>query len=165
MMSFEASINSSKYSVPKLATDGSNWVTYQARMTVVQAAKGHMPHIRGTACKPPLPPPLERVNPHVPLPIMATKSASLTTVSPATAAPVVDSYSRLTDEEYAELVEKMDAKYCAWETKEADARALIYETLGDDLFIEVQAQPTAKSLWEAVVALCENKSLMYANPI
>ena len=63
-MSTEASINSSKYSVPKLATDGSNWVTYQARMTTVQAAKGHMPHIRGTARKPPLPPPVERENPH-----------------------------------------------------------------------------------------------------
>ena len=55
-MATEASINSSKYNVLKLATDGSNWVTYHARMTVIQAAKGHMPHIRGTARKPPLSP-------------------------------------------------------------------------------------------------------------
>ena len=80
-------------------------------------------------------------------------------------APVTDEYSHLTDEEYTEHIEKIDAKYCAWEAKEADARALIYETLGNDLFIEVQAQPTVKSLWEAVVASCENKSMMYVNAI
>nr|VWO95503.1 Uncharacterized protein [Ganoderma boninense] len=185
-MSTEASINSSKYSVPKLATDGSNWVTYQARMTVIQAAKGHMPHIRGTARKPPLPPPVDREYPHIPAPPAsappastaaatpskegeATPSSKSTTATTATTAqtstPATDAYSHLTDDEYAKLVETMDAKYCAWETKEADARALIYETLGDDLFIEVQAQPTVKSLWEAVVASCENKSLMYANAI
>lgn len=182
-MSTEASINSSKYSVPKLATDGSNWVTYQARMKVIQAAKGHMPHLRGTARKPPLPPPIERENPHVPPPATTTASAASkppgsptgdspstkTTSTPSaaqsTTQPGTDKYSHLTDDEYAELVEKMDAKYCAWESKEADARALIYETLSDDLFIEVQEQPTAKSLWEAVVASCENKSLMYANAI
>nr|VWO99577.1 Uncharacterized protein [Ganoderma boninense] len=187
-MSTEASINSSKYSVPKLATDGSNWVTYQARMKVVQAAKGHMPHIRGTARKPPLPPPIERENPHVPPTATAPAGAAAAAATAATAAEATaaagagagggptpgapdttaaggDPYAHLTDEEYAELVEKMDAKYCAWETKEADARALIYETLGDELFIEVQSRPTAKSLWEAVVASCENKSLMYANAI
>ena len=164
-MSSEASINTSKYSLPKLATDGSNWVTYRARMTVVQAAKGHMPHIRGTARKPPLPPPIERKNPHIPPATTAAKPASPTSTSPTAAQPAKDAYSHLTDDEYADLVEKMDTKYCTWEAKEADARALIYETLGDDLFIEVQAQPTAKSLWEAVVASCENKSLMYANAI
>ena len=183
-MSIEASINSSKYSVPKLATDGSNWVTYQAHMTVVQAAKGHMPHIRGTARKPPLPPPIERENPHIPpsttttapspklapdpdvtKPASTTPSTTSTTTAAATGATSQDIYSHLTDSQYADLVEKMDAKYCAWEAKEADARALIYETLGDDLFVEVQAQPTVKSLWEAVVASCENKSLMYANAI
>ena len=164
-MSSEASINSSKYSVPKLATDGSNWVTYQARMTVIQAAKGHMPHIRGTARKPPILPPIERVNPHIPPATTAAKPASPTATSPTSTLPTKDNYSHLTDEEYADHVEKMDAKYCSWETKEADARALIYETLGDDLFIEVQAQQTVKNLWEAVVASCENKSLMYANTI
>ena len=174
-MSTDATINSSKYSIPRLATDGSNWVTYRARMTVIQAAKGHMPHIRGTARKPPLPPPIERENPYVPpttaapaatKPTAAGSPTSTTTPATATTAdPITDEYSHLTDEEYADRVEKMDAKYCAWETKEADARALIYETLGDDLFIEVQAQPTAKSLWEAVVASCENKSMMYANAI
>ena len=164
-MSSEALINSSKYSIPKLATDGSNWVTYQARMTVVQAAKGHMPHIRGTARKPPIPPPIERINPHIPPTTTAAKPASPTSTLPTAAQPVKDDYSHLTDDQYADLVEKMDTKYCAWETKEADARALIYETLGEDLFIEVQGQPTVKSLWEAVVASCENKSLMYANAI
>ncbi|PIL24887.1 transcription factor [Ganoderma sinense ZZ0214-1] len=183
-MSTEASISSSKYSVPKLATDGSNWVTYHARMTVVQAAKGHMPHIRGTARKPPLPPPVERENPHVPPPATTapppaattapaggkttSRPPSPTTTTKATATttkPTTDAYSHLTDEEYAELVEKMDTKFCAWEAKEADARALIYETLSDELFIEVQIQPTVKSLWEAVVTSCENKSLMYANAI
>ncbi|PIL22578.1 transcription factor [Ganoderma sinense ZZ0214-1] len=175
-MSTEASINSSKYSVPRLATDGSNWVTYQARMQAIQAAKGHMPHIRGTARKPPLPPPLERANPHISGSTAMTTSATATTTTPSsspkttpaattTTKPPSDVYSHLTDDEYTELVEKMDAKYCTWEAKEADARALIYETLGDDLFIEVQSQPTAKHLWEAVVASCENKSLMYANAI
>ena len=174
-MSTDATINSSKYSVPKLATDGSNWVTYRARMTVVQAAKGHMPHIRGTAHKPPPPPPIERENPYVPPTTTAPAAAKPTaegsptsTTPPGTTSTVssgTDEYSHLTDEEYAEWVEKMDAKYCAWEAKEADARVLIYETLGDDLFIEVESQPTVKSLWEAVVASCENKSTMYANAI
>ncbi|KAM5536868.1 hypothetical protein V8D89_009415 [Ganoderma adspersum] len=163
--------------VLKLATDGSNWVTYQVRMQVVQAAKGHMPHIHGTAHKPPLPPPVERVYPHIPPTAPAAATTVSTTAQPKSASQpssptaktmtlsTPDAYSHLTNDEYAKLVEKMDAKYCTWETKEADARALIYETLGDDLFIEVQAQPTVKALWEAVVSSCENKSLMYANAI
>ncbi|EIW54259.1 uncharacterized protein TRAVEDRAFT_76178, partial [Trametes versicolor FP-101664 SS1] len=121
-------------SVPKLASDGSNWVTYRERMKVVQTAKGHMPHICGTSRKPLLPPPINRDLPHITI-------------------------------QYTELVDKMELKYTLWETKEAGARALIYETLSDNLFIEVQSQPTTKALWEAVVASCENKSLMYANTI
>ncbi|KAL1937681.1 hypothetical protein VTO73DRAFT_12956 [Trametes versicolor] len=173
-MSFETSVNSSKYSVPKLATDGSNWVTYRERMKVVQTAKGHMPHIRGTARKPPYPPPIDRdlpYTPPAPAPPTANPDADEDTPAPTTPAGVprpvakTDEYSHLTDEQYAELVDKMDARFTVWETKEAGARALIYETLSDDLFIEVQAQPTAKALWEAVVGSCENKSLMYANAI
>ena len=179
-MSFKASINSStgKYSVLKLTTDGSNWVTYQARMTAIQAAKGHMPHIRGTARKPPI----KHENPHILPPSTTTtalatsqvpdpdapppsKATTSTTTAAAIGASNKDAYSHLTDSEYAELVKKMDTKDCTWEAKEADARALVYETLRDDLFIEVQAQPTVKSLWVAIVASCENKSMMYANAI
>lgn len=178
-MSYEASINSSKYNVPKLESDGSNWVTYRARMEVVQAAKGQMPHIRGTSRKPPLPPPIDRILPYVAPSTVGntnnTDEATPTGVTPTPPvpgaaadeedAPETDEYSKLTDEQYAELVDKMDAKFTTWEAKEAGARALIYETLSDDLFIEVQSQPTTKALWLAVVATFENKSLMYVNAI
>ncbi|KAL1939181.1 hypothetical protein VTO73DRAFT_10222 [Trametes versicolor] len=184
-MSSDTAVNSSKYSVPKLESDGSNWITYRERMKVVQTAKGLMPHIRGTSRKPPYPPPFERDLPHIPSPTTVPRadgagdaatpgepgpgsdsdSRAPATQARARDAPPTDEYSHLTDEQYAELVDKMEAKFNLWETKEAGARALIYETLSDDLFIEVQSRPTAKGLWEAVVASCENKSLMYANAI
>ncbi|TFY74272.1 hypothetical protein EWM64_g9740, partial [Hericium alpestre] len=39
------------YTVPKLAANGSNWVTYKTRIVTVIGAKGLMRHLRGTAKK------------------------------------------------------------------------------------------------------------------
>ncbi|KAI0702735.1 hypothetical protein C8Q76DRAFT_592674, partial [Earliella scabrosa] len=52
-MSTDTTSNTSKYTLPKLASDGSNWVTYRDRMVTILAAKALMPHIRGHARQPP----------------------------------------------------------------------------------------------------------------
>ena len=131
-MSSEVSVNPTKWSVPVLTRY--NWVTYQARMTAVQAAKGHMPHIRGTARKPPYPPPYERINPHIPGFTQPTAGAAATTAAAtttttqtggadpnATPTPVSDKFSHLTDTEYTDLVEKMETKHRG---KQLDAQEL-----------------------------------------
>ncbi|KAI0723360.1 hypothetical protein C8Q76DRAFT_837469, partial [Earliella scabrosa] len=133
-----SSSNTSKYTLPKLASDGSNWVTYRDRMVTILAAKALMPHIRGHARQPPQPPPYPRQLPY---------------------------YSGMTDDEYEKLVDRMEAKYLSWEIKEAETRALVYETLSEEVFMTVKNTASAKLLWEAIVTKYEDKSIMYANAI
>ncbi|GBE86198.1 hypothetical protein SCP_0900770 [Sparassis crispa] len=44
--------------IPKLAADGSNWITYKERMFTVMGSRGLLRHLQGTARRPPDPPPL-----------------------------------------------------------------------------------------------------------
>ena len=65
--------------------------------------------------KPPLPPPIECVNPHVPpsatVPaatkptVVASPTSTTTPRTTTTTMPVTDEYSRLMDEEYAEHID------------------------------------------------------------
>ena len=177
-MPTDTNSNTSKYTLPKLASDGSNWVTYRDRMVTILAAKALMPHIRGHARQPPVPPPYIRQLPYAPPVTAASASTQTGTTTPtgqgttgttgttaAATTPPTDQYSGLTDEEYEKLVERMEAKHLAWEIKEADARALIYETLTEEVFITVKNAASAKLLWEAIVTKYEDKSIMYANAI
>ena len=64
-MSIETTVSASKFTVPKLAPDGSNWVTYRARFEAVAAAKGLKPYLMGQVRRPQLPPPIVRAHPYV----------------------------------------------------------------------------------------------------
>ena len=120
MSSDTSSSNTSKYTLPKLASDGSNWVTYRDRMVTILAAKALMPHIRGQARMPPAPPPYVRQLPHVPPTTAASAPAQTGTTTAtqgstgttgtttsgtttSTTPPPTDQYSGLTDEEYEKL--------------------------------------------------------------
>ena len=52
-MSMET-VTASKFTVPKLAPDGANWVTFRARFEAVAAAKGLKPYLAGIVRRPPI---------------------------------------------------------------------------------------------------------------
>ncbi|KAI0657470.1 hypothetical protein C8Q70DRAFT_919225, partial [Cubamyces menziesii] len=134
---------SNLYHVPKLASDGSNWITYKERLLTVLGARGLKRHLLGQARRPPTPLPWPRPTP-----------SSITPPNPS-----------LSDEEYLEKVESMEAKVDDYEQKEASTRQQIYGTICDALLLKVKSLETAAAVWEAVSKEHEGKSEMYANSV
>ncbi|PIL25828.1 transcription factor [Ganoderma sinense ZZ0214-1] len=90
--------NSALYTVPKLAADGSNWLTYKERTLTVMGTRGLMRHLNGTARHPPTPPAWPRPSPSVSTPTItvtppvvpasaSASSAGQTAASSASTAP------------------------------------------------------------------------------
>ncbi|KAH9924004.1 uncharacterized protein BXZ73DRAFT_50736 [Epithele typhae] len=124
-----------RYSVPKLISNGSNWVVYKDKFLAVSGAKVLTRFIDGTVRKPPRPIPFTCVNLHIP-------PSTTTPAGGASPPPMTDMYSHLDDDMYFKFAETVDKNYDAWVQKEADARALLYESIPDDVYINVRSQPT-----------------------
>ncbi|TBU55226.1 hypothetical protein BD310DRAFT_884822, partial [Dichomitus squalens] len=114
------------YSVPKLAADGSNWITYKERILTVLGTRGLMRHLLGTARRPPAPP----VWPRPPRP--ATPLASASTA-------------------YLKKVEEAETKADEYDQREFAARQQIYSTISDTMLLKVKYLPDAASVWAAIV--------------
>ena len=55
--------------------------------------------------------------------------------------------------------------YIGWDIKENKAQALLYETLLDNVFIEVSDTATAMDAWTKVCNMHTKKSALYSNAI
>ncbi|OBZ69824.1 Retrovirus-related Pol polyprotein from transposon TNT 1-94 [Grifola frondosa] len=176
-MSLTSSDRTNLYVVPKLAPDGSNWITYKERIYTVIGARGLMRHLLGTARHPPAPPPWPRP--------AATQAAVTATATPAPAAattttpapttgttgasasvggtsPALD---KLTDEEYLEKVEAAEQKVDEYLQKELATRQQIYGTISDALLLRVKKLTAAADVWTAVQHEYEGKSEMYSSSL
>ncbi|KAL7284965.1 hypothetical protein ACG7TL_000054 [Trametes sanguinea] len=171
------------YTVPKLAQDGSNWITYKERMFTVLGARGLMRHLLGTARCPPSPPPWPRIHPHIPTPPVQTSASSASRASGPTAAEVDSSvtqgtaaetavgtmpaspFASLSDDEYLAKVESMEEKLDDFNQKEFATRQQIYSTISDALLLKVKGLESASQVWAAVSKEHEGKSEMYSNSI
>ncbi|RDX41534.1 hypothetical protein OH76DRAFT_1364460, partial [Lentinus brumalis] len=112
--------NSNLYTVPKLAADGSNWITYKERIHVCMGSRGLMRHLLGTARRPPTPPVWPRPSPSTPTAL-----------------------DKLSDEEYLRKVEDAEAKVDEYDQREFATRQQIYSTISDSLLIKVKYLPDA----------------------
>ncbi|KAH9856307.1 hypothetical protein C2E23DRAFT_722560, partial [Lenzites betulinus] len=132
---------SNLFNVPKLAQDGSNWITYKEQMHTVLGARGLMRHLIGTARRPPSPPPWPRTKSE---PATSTKQMpgpTTTSTTPST-------------------VEAAEAKLDDYEQKEFATRQQIYGTITDSLLLKVKDLSTASAVWSAVMKEHKGKSEM-----
>lgn len=151
--------NSSAYTIPKLSSDGSNWITYKARIVNVMRSRGLKRHLDGLARAPP--PALIFPQPSAPT---AAATAAATAAGPVALALITTAtaLAALTDEEYLAKVEASEKKVDDHDQKEGAARQLIYGTITNALLLQVQDLPTVAEVWTAVQFEFEGKSEMYS---
>jgi len=123
--------NSVLFSIPNLADDGSNWVTYKERMLNTIGARGLMRYVDGRAAKP------------VPFAISAK-----------TRLPVKADGSATTEEER----EAKDDKIDEWYQKDALVKQHIYSTISNRLLWRVKGLPDASKIWDEIRKVHEGKT-------
>ena len=115
--------------LPKLKNDGSNWITYRERIMNTLTHKGLKRHVLGTARKP------------TEIEIKSDKVYKK------------GNTMELTSTQIKEIEKEVDQ----FEQKEASVREVIYETIGQSLFLQVKNEPTAAKVWSKLVSIMEKK--------
>ena len=128
-----SSSTQSSFTIPKLRDDGSNWTDYEPRVKNALGAKGLWKHAEGRARQPV---PLVDVN--------GVLMARGSTTQPAT------------DDE----IELAERKADDYEKNEAYAKHIILSSTSPRLSSKIKNEPTAKIMWDAVVADVKNKSTL-----
>ncbi|KAF5328063.1 hypothetical protein D9619_013649 [Psilocybe cf. subviscida] len=127
-----SSSNLKVVNLPKLNEDGSNWVTYKARIKNHLAANGLSRHLNGTARKPPA--------------IREEKGKFF--LGAAT--------KELDEDAQDAALDKLDA----YDQKQAQVREAIYETVTKSAFLEIKGQATAAAVWTKLTEMHEKKGTM-----
>ena len=120
--------------LPKLASDGENWLTYHERVTNAATARGLCRHLVGTAVKPPA----------------LVERGSKFYISEITTIP-------LSDEE----VDKHELTIDNWEQKEAQVRELVYNTVDNATFLQIKGELTTALLWKKLASIHGNRGAQF----
>ena len=120
--------------LPKLASDGENWLTYSERVLNATIARGLHRHMVGTALKPS---PVIKKNGKFYLPPDDTTPLS------------------------AEALDKHKNSIDSWEQKEAQVRKLIYNTMDNATFLQIKGEKTATALWKKLTLIHSNKGAQF----
>ena len=118
--------------LPRLAEDGSNWVTYKERILNNLTSKGLMRHIRGTARQPVQ---------------LIERNGSF--YRPNELSPLSD-----------EDLEKHEDSVDSYDQKEAQVREIIYKTVSKSVFLDIKDESSAARVWSKLVAIHETKGTM-----
>ena len=116
--------------LPRLAEDGSNWVTYKEFNNLT--SKGLMQHIWGTA--------------HQPIQLTERNSSYY---RPHELSPLSD-----------EDIEKHEDSVDRYDQKEAQVREIIYDTVSKSVFLKIKDESSAADVWSKLVAIHEAKGTM-----
>ncbi len=123
--------SSSLFNIPKLAEDGTNWITYKERMLTAIGARGLMRYIDG------------RVKQPIPF-----------ALSPTTGEPLKADGKPATDAEIEALDDKLD-EFCQ---KNSLVKQHIFSTLSDRLVMRVKNLQTASMIWVEIRKIHEGKT-------
>src|SRR5258705_1679249 len=123
--------SSTLFSIPKLADDGSNWVTYKERLLNGIGARGMMRYVDG------------RIQQPVPF-----------TMDPKGKTPVKVDGKPAMDVEIEELDDKIDE----WYQKDVLVKQHIFSTISDRLLLRVQRLPNAAKMWDEIRKIHEGKT-------
>ena len=119
--------------LPKLASDGENWLTYQERVTNAATARNLRRHLLGTALQPSS---VEERDGEFFLP------GSTTALS-------------------ADALETLETSVDSWHQKEAQVRELIYNTVDNSTFLQIKGEKTAAALWKKLTSIHGNKGAQF----
>jgi hypothetical protein len=122
--------NSSLFNVPKLAEDGSNWITYKERALTAIGARGLMRYTDGRAKKP--------------KPFELDLSGKLIKADKSVA----------TDDEVEELENKIDEFFM----KDSLIKQQLFSTISDRLLLRVQKLENAAKIWAEICTIHEGKT-------
>ena len=120
-------------SLPKLTADGSNWTTYQDRVTNAIKAKGLRRHLSGTARKP-----------------EDLKERNGNFFKPRTESPLTD-----------DQLEAHEKEIDDYEQKEATLREIIYGTIDRSTFVQIKGETTAAGIWKKLQSIHADKGSMF----
>jgi hypothetical protein len=120
--------------LPKLASDGENWLTYHERVLNAATTRGLRRHLVGTALKP--------------SPIIIKDEKFYLTEDDAL--PLSD-----------DALEKQETAIDTWEQKEAQVRELIYNTVDNASFLQIKGETTAAALWKKLSSIHGNRGAQF----
>src|SRR5882762_10588084 len=112
--------SSALFNIPRLADDGTNWITYKERLLTAIGARGLMRYINSQTKQP--------------LPFLDLKGKEL----------VKEDGKPATDAKQ----EAQDDKIDEWYQKDAYVKQHIFSTITDRLLLWVQKLPNASEIWE-----------------
>ena len=115
--------------LPKLQDDGSNWITYRERIINTLTHKGLKRHVLGTARIP--------------------TETEIKSDKVYKKGGVIE----LTSTQIEEIEKETDD----FEQKEASVREVIYETIGQSLFLQIKNETSAAKVWTKLVSIMEKK--------
>ena len=131
MTSFTSKLGDDFLRIPKLASDGKNWVIYKDRLILSVQACGLGGHLDGTTTKPTQP---------------------AVTQAPAN--------RELTEEEKEKInTYKDDIK--EWFQKKAIVLQQVASTILDSLYLKIRGKPTVKEAWDLLKSDVEKRSRMF----
>ena len=125
------STSSALYNIPKLAEDGTNWITYKERMLTAISARGLMRYVDGRATKP-----------------------APFALDPKTQLPITAQGAAPTDAE----IEALDDKIGDYYQKDALVKQHIFSTISDRLLLRVQSLLSASKIWAEIHTIHEGKT-------
>ena len=125
------STSSVLYSIPKLAEDGSNWITYKERMLTAIGGRGLMRYVDGRA-----------------------KTPAPFALDPKTNKPLTVKGAEATEAEIEALDDKLDDYY----QKDALVKQHIFSTISDRLLLRVQSLLSASKIWAEIRTIHEGKT-------
>ena len=125
--------NNQVLNLPKLCSDGSNWLTYQERILNYVMSKGLKRNFLGTAQK---------------LVELTEQSGSFYKGT---------NHDPLTEEEIEEHEDEEDKH----EQQQATVRKVIYQTVNKSTFLQVKNETTAAAIWKKVISIHADKGSMY----
>jgi hypothetical protein len=123
---------SALFNVPKLAEDGSNWITYKERTLTAISARGLMRYADGRALEP-LPYPVDE------------KTGSLK--------PKAD--GSIPNEKE---IEERDKKIDEYDQKNSLVKQQVFSTITDRLLLRVQKLESASEVWAEICQIHEDKT-------
>jgi len=120
--------------LPKLASNGENWLTYHERVLNAAMAHGLHRHLVGTVLKP--------------SPIVKKRGKFYLSA---------DDTILLMDE----ALEKHETSIDSWDQKEAQVHKLIYNTMDSTSFLQIKGEKTAAALWMKLTSIHSNKGAQF----
>ena len=120
--------------LPKLASNGENWLTYHERVLNAATAQGLRRHLTGTMLQPPT----------------IVKKAGKFYLSADDKVPLL-----------GVALETHESSVDSWEQKESQVHKLIYNTVDSSSFLQIKGEKTAADLWKKLSSIHGNKGAQF----